>query len=87
MVTKLFTEVLLGVRVRTFGDHVDGRSLLLMNHRTHLDWLFLWSVLARYGNLDHWKPIMKSSLKHIPLYGKCAYVCVCVCVCVVCVFV
>lgn len=59
--------------MRTFGntfDRLDDRSLLIMNHRTHLDWLFLWSVLGRYGNLDCWKPIMKSSLKHVPLYGE-----------------
>ena len=72
MVTVILTETLFGIRVRTFGDdHLDHhRCLLIMNHRTHLDWLFLWSVLGRHGDLNCWKAIMKSSLKQIPLYGQ-----------------
>lgn len=72
MVTVIITETIFGIRVRMFGDdHLDHRRcLLIMNHRTHLDWLFLWSVLGRHGDLNCWKAIMKSSLKKVPLYGQ-----------------
>ena len=73
MVTTADVETCFNINVRTFGDvgEFGDRCLLLMNHRTHLDWLFLWSVVSRYGNLYCWKAVMKSSLKHIPLYGVC----------------
>ncbi|XP_065883562.1 lysocardiolipin acyltransferase 1-like isoform X3 [Dysidea avara] len=71
MVTTADVETCFNINVRMFGDvgEFGDRCLLLMNHRTHLDWLFLWSVVSRYGNLYCWKAVMKSSLKHIPLYG------------------
>ena len=63
-----------GVRVKICGDQkrLDGPCLIIMNHRTRFDWLFLWSYMIRMGNLRHHKIILKQSLKKIPLFGMLA---------------
>ena len=43
---------------------------MIMNHRCHLDWFFLWSVMARKGDLTSWKAMMKTPIKRIPFFGK-----------------
>ncbi|XP_032071415.1 lysocardiolipin acyltransferase 1 isoform X3 [Thamnophis elegans] len=40
-----------------------------MNHRTRMDWMFLWSCLLRYSYLRLEKICLKSSLKVIPGFG------------------
>ena len=66
-----FTELLFGIRHRVFGykGKFDPRCIMIMNHRCHLDWFFLWSVMARKGSLDHLKVIMKKPIKKIPILG------------------
>ena len=49
-------ERMLGVEMVFSGDHLDviqkdRRVLFLSNHRTRLDWMFLWSLFARYQML------------------------------------
>lgn len=68
-------ELVFGVRVKICGDqkHLDGPCLIIMNHRTRFDWLFLWSYMIRMGNLRHHKIILKQSLKKIPLFGMLAW--------------
>ncbi|CAH1792687.1 unnamed protein product [Owenia fusiformis] len=64
-------ELILGIKVVVTGDAIrpNERSLIVMNHRTRLDWMYLWSCLIRYGSLKNEKIILKSPLKHIPGAG------------------
>ncbi|XP_078391392.1 lysocardiolipin acyltransferase 1 [Cetorhinus maximus] len=64
-------EMVLGVRVVITGDgFVPGeRSVIIMNHRTRLDWMYLWSCLLRCSYLRMEKICLKSSLKSIPGFG------------------
>lgn len=64
-------EVLFGVGVKISGDlkKVKGPCLIVLNHRTRFDWLFLWTFLARQGSLAVLKIILKDSLKKIPGFG------------------
>ena len=72
-----------GIRIRTFGH--DGkfkrRSLIIMNHVSHYDWIYLWDVVDRQGELSFWKAITKAApIKDVPIIGKlrwnipCVYV-------------
>ncbi|XP_065445416.1 lysocardiolipin acyltransferase 1 isoform X6 [Chrysemys picta bellii] len=40
-----------------------------MNHRTRMDWMFLWNCLLRYSYLRLEKICLKSSLKSVPGFG------------------
>ncbi|KAI8482737.1 Lysocardiolipin acyltransferase 1 [Branchiostoma belcheri] len=61
-------ELVYGVRVRLTGDVIrpGERTLIIMNHRSRLDWMFLWACLLRRGHLSKEKIILKTSLKNIP---------------------
>lgn len=60
--------MMFGVKVIVTGDKPpkSENSVIIMNHRCRLDWMFFWSYMARYGELKHEKIIMKHELKHIP---------------------
>ncbi|XP_072356480.1 lysocardiolipin acyltransferase 1 isoform X1 [Scyliorhinus torazame] len=64
-------EMVLGVRVVVTGDgFIPGeRTVIIMNHRTRLDWMYLWNCLLRYSYLRMEKICLKSSLKSIPGFG------------------
>ncbi|KAL3096081.1 hypothetical protein niasHS_005840 [Heterodera schachtii] len=66
-------EFMFGVRIHLQGDKIDRNkpSLIIMNHRTRLDWLFFWNALWR---MDPWlltteKISPKSTLMFIPGAG------------------
>lgn len=61
-------EVMFGVKIVITGDKPpkNENSIIIMNHRCRLDWMFYWNVAARYGGLQQEKIIMKHELKHIP---------------------
>ena len=61
-----------GVKVKVTGEKppVDDTALIIMNHRSRLDWMFYWCYLHRYGHLKHEKIILKDDLKNIPGPGK-----------------
>ena len=70
--TYTHLEKLLGINIRTFGfkGHFKKRSLIIMNHVTHFDWLFFWSVIDRHGEFPSWKVVMKEKpLKQLPVLG------------------
>ena len=63
-----------GVRVRCFGDAVALRErgefcVLLSNHPTTADWMFLWNWLFRYGDLTQLKIVLKGGLRAAPVIG------------------
>ncbi|XP_021501394.1 lysocardiolipin acyltransferase 1 isoform X3 [Meriones unguiculatus] len=61
-------ETMFGVKVVITGDaFVPGeRSVIIMNHRTRVDWMFLWNCLMRFSYLRLEKICLKSSLKSVP---------------------
>uniref|UniRef100_A0A8R1EB39 PlsC domain-containing protein n=2 Tax=Caenorhabditis japonica TaxID=281687 RepID=A0A8R1EB39_CAEJA len=63
-------EWVFGVKLRVTGDLIDRNepAILLMNHRTRLDWLFSWNALYK---MDPWlltteKISLKAPLRKIP---------------------
>ncbi|XP_028828491.1 lysocardiolipin acyltransferase 1 [Denticeps clupeoides] len=64
-------ELVFGVKVVISGDgFVPGeRSVIVMNHRTRLDWMFLWCCLLRYSYLRQEKICLKAALKAVPGFG------------------
>ena len=69
----MHTEKVLGIKIRTFGfkGHFKKRSVIIMNHVSHFDWLFFWSVVDRHGDFSFWKVITKEKpLKQVPILGK-----------------
>ncbi|XP_055357616.1 lysocardiolipin acyltransferase 1-like [Paramacrobiotus metropolitanus] len=63
-------HILCRVDIRIFGDEIDPEknSLIIMNHRTRLDWLFLWTALYPDALPRH-KIILKRDLKRAPGTG------------------
>lgn len=47
----------------------ESRVLVICNHRTRLDWMFLWSLFARLGMLRSLKIMLKAELKFAPFFG------------------
>ncbi|XP_060101410.1 lysocardiolipin acyltransferase 1 [Heteronotia binoei] len=64
-------EIVFRAKVVITGDgFIPGeRSVIIMNHRTRMDWMFLWNCLLRYSYLRLEKICLKSSLKGIPGFG------------------
>ncbi|XP_021941149.1 lysocardiolipin acyltransferase 1-like isoform X2 [Zootermopsis nevadensis] len=66
-------ECLIGTRVVVTGDAIlpHDRALIVMNHRTRLDWNFLWAGMFHACKpLAHRiKMVLKASLRHIPGAG------------------
>uniref|UniRef100_A0A1A7X4B6 Lysocardiolipin acyltransferase 1 n=1 Tax=Iconisemion striatum TaxID=60296 RepID=A0A1A7X4B6_9TELE len=64
-------ELVFGVKVVITGDgFIPGeRSVIIMNHRTRLDWMFLWCCLLRYSYLRLEKICLKAVLKIVPGFG------------------
>ncbi|XP_062981674.1 lysocardiolipin acyltransferase 1-like [Elgaria multicarinata webbii] len=64
-------EMVFGAKVVITGDgFIPGeRSVIIMNHRTRIDWMFLWNYLLRYSYLRLEKICPISSLKGIPGFG------------------
>ncbi|KAI4336910.1 hypothetical protein L6164_015383 [Bauhinia variegata] len=48
---------------------MNERVLLIANHRTEVDWMYLWDLALRKGSLGYIKYILKSSLMKLPLLG------------------
>lgn len=64
-------EVIFGTRFKYIGDKLvnSERSLIIMNHRTRLDWLFLTAIMIRQSRTSNLKIILKSQLKTSPCIG------------------
>lgn len=61
-----------GVKVVVSGDHIlpDDSAILVMNHRTRVDWNFLWGAMyqACMPNVaaHKLKFVLKDPIRHIP---------------------
>ncbi|KAL8153974.1 hypothetical protein V2J09_011734, partial [Rumex salicifolius] len=53
------------------GDCVPAkeRVLIIANHRTEVDWMYLWNFALRKGRLGHIKYVLKSSLMKLPIFS------------------
>ncbi|KAK9286105.1 hypothetical protein L1049_014485 [Liquidambar formosana] len=53
------------------GESVPAREriLLIANHRTEVDWMYLWDLALRKGCSGYIKYILKSSLMKLPVFG------------------
>lgn len=58
-------------QVKITGDYVEfgEAALIICNHRTRVDWMFLWVLCLRQGQLSGLKIVLKESLKGIPGFG------------------
>lgn len=58
-------------RVVFSGDSVPSRErvILMANHRTEVDWMYLWDLALRKGSVSCIKYILKSSLMKLPVFG------------------
>jgi lysocardiolipin and lysophospholipid acyltransferase len=45
------------------------RVVLFANHRTEVDWMYLWDLALRKGHLGYIKYILKSSLMKLPIFS------------------
>ena len=66
-------EDLLSMRIIVTGDDLSKdkkRSLILLNHRTRLDWMFIWMLHSRFQILDQLKIVLKADLKRVPGPGR-----------------
>ncbi|XP_054776585.1 probable 1-acyl-sn-glycerol-3-phosphate acyltransferase 5 isoform X2 [Prosopis cineraria] len=57
-------------KVTFSGDIVASkeRILLIANHRTEIDWMYLWDLALRKGCLGYIKYVLKSSLMRFPIF-------------------
>lgn len=64
-------ETVNGTTVLFYGDSVpaEKRVLLIANHRTEVDWMYLWNIALRKGCLGYIKYVLKSSLMRLPIFG------------------
>ena len=70
-------ELVYGTRIVVTGDLLEEgeTSLITSNHRTELDWMFLFSYFSRArasggtGGLGTMKIFMKKSLRFVPAFG------------------
>ncbi|VDM81230.1 unnamed protein product [Strongylus vulgaris] len=73
LILQGFLELLFGMRVRVSGDEIeyDEPALIIMNHRTRLDWMYMWSALYQ---MNPWlitsnKISLKAQLQSLPGAG------------------
>eukprot|EP01135_Chromosphaera_perkinsii_P002300 Nk52_evm86s221 gene=Nk52_evmTU86s221 len=59
------------MKLKFSGDqpNPNDRYIMIANHRTQLDWLYLWSFFARFGRLRNEKIVLKFPLKFVPGAG------------------
>ncbi|CAN0922102.1 Probable 1-acyl-sn-glycerol-3-phosphate acyltransferase 4 [Linum grandiflorum] len=64
-------EKINGTKVVFSGDAVPAkeRVLVIANHRTEVDWMYLWNLALRKGCLGSIKYVLKSSLMKLPIFG------------------
>ena len=66
-------ENLIGIKFMFYGDdiqdNIDDLSLVISNHHTAFDWMFLWTFFGRLRTLGILKIVLKYELKHVPFFG------------------
>ncbi|KAH9289727.1 hypothetical protein KI387_033844, partial [Taxus chinensis] len=64
-------EKINGTKVIFSGDCVPPRErvLLICNHRTEVDWMYIWNLALRKDRLGYIKYVLKSSVRNAPIFG------------------
>lgn len=67
-------ELLFNVRIVVTGDaarahYNNEKALVIANHRTRLDWLFLWHLVIRHLSARQQKIALKKQLERVPIFG------------------
>ncbi|PRP76496.1 lysocardiolipin acyltransferase 1-like [Planoprotostelium fungivorum] len=72
-ISVFFYEYVMGTSIVTVGDDIfqnnKETAIIIANHRTRLDWQFLWCLLHRTGTLQREKIVLKYGLKNVPGFG------------------
>lgn len=67
-------NIIFGTQFRITGDHIETNeiSLLLANHRTRVDWNFLWGLMyyASQPRNHRMKITLKAPLRNVPSLGE-----------------
>nr|CAD7598569.1 unnamed protein product [Timema genevievae] len=70
LVANALLECILGTKIVVTGDSIlpQEAALLVMNHRTRLDWNFLWAAMfhACQPMAHRLKFVLKASIRHLP---------------------
>ncbi|CAG9531619.1 unnamed protein product [Cercopithifilaria johnstoni] len=73
IVPVTFLEYIFGIKVKITGDMIDydRPAMIIMNHRTRLDWMYFWMALFK---INPWllissKIALKAELRRIPVAG------------------
>lgn len=48
---------------------LEKNVLIIANHRTEVDWMYLWNLALRKGCLGYIRYVLKSSLMKLPIFG------------------
>mmetsp|Transcript_5254 Transcript_5254/g.16054 ORF Transcript_5254/g.16054 Transcript_5254/m.16054 type:complete len:373 (-) Transcript_5254:42-1160(-) len=66
-------EFVCGIKFVITGDEVprNESSIMICNHRTRLDWMFLWNLSYRVGLPTALRIVLKKELKFVPGLGWC----------------
>ena len=62
-------KIFMHKRIQDKSKKFTKSAIVIMNHRTRLDWLFYFCVLYRLNGLSNIKIILKDGLKKIPGAG------------------
>lgn len=71
----IYTEIVLGTNIIVTGDVTKKLSeshptVIIMNHTSVFDWIYLLCVIQRIGSIADFKVIMDSQQsKNIPIFG------------------
>lgn len=67
-------NIIFGSKIHVSGDEINGEetSILIVNHRTRVDWNFLWALMyyASIPRCHKMKIALKAELRHMPSLGK-----------------
>lgn len=65
-------EVLFQTKIKIYGEvpSHEVSTLMIMNHRTRFDWLYLFSYQVRFGSVRRYTISLKNMLKFLPGIGK-----------------
>lgn len=64
-------EIFFKMKFRLTGDPLcrGETSIYIMNHRTSMDWMWIWPVLYHWARLRKLKIVLKNPLKWVPGFG------------------
>lgn len=68
-------ETVCGIKLEFFAEKekylppLSTSAIVFSNHRTRIDWMFLWCLFQRWHCLDKLRIILKDDLRNIPFLG------------------